>query len=90
MAAMIGVLIGIAVVVSLVVLLIDRDAGPVRTVLTLAVAFAGAWMMNRFAFLLQELVFAHVLIVPAVLGALVLAFLFRHFTQGIGGKRPVK
>jgi len=90
MAATIGVLIGIAVVVSLIVLLIDRRAGPIRTLLTLAAAFAGAWAVNHFAFLLQQLVFAHVLIVPAVLGALVFAFLFRHFTQGVGGKRRVK
>jgi len=90
MAAMIGVLIGIAVVVSLVVLLIDRHAGPIRTILTLAAAFGGAWAMNHFAFWLEKLVLANVLVVPAILGALVAAFLFRHLTRGIGGKKRVQ
>ena len=90
MAATIGVLIGIAVVVSLVVLVIDRRSGPFRTILTLAAAFGGAWAMNYFAFLLQHLTFWGVHLVPAALGALVAAFLFRHFTHGIGGKRRVQ
>lgn len=90
MAAMLGVLIGIAVVVSLLVLLIDRSAGPLRTVLTILVAFGGAWAMNHFAFVLQQFVIGGVLIVPAILGALVFAFLFRHFTHGIGGTKRVQ
>ena len=90
MAATLLLLIVIAVVASLGVLLIDRRAGPFRTVLTIAVAFGGAWATSHFAAWLAQLTVAGVVLIPAILGALVAAFLFRYLSHGVGGKKRVQ
>lgn len=71
-----GVLIGVAVVVTLVVLAVDRRAGPLRTLLTLAVTFGGAWLATILARLIWQLEIAGVYVIPAALGALVVGLLF--------------
>jgi hypothetical protein len=85
--AMFGVLLTIAVLVSLIVFLFDRQSGPIRIFLTMLAALGGAWAANYFG---QWWSAAGVLIVPAVIGALAAGLLFRSVTHRMGRKRRVQ